>query len=398
MLPSKFSSLIVNKKIAVAVSGGPDSMALLLMLKNHPNIVVLTVDHGLRPESKDEAHNVSFFCASLNIPHHILAWKPEGPKTQDESRAARYGLLLDFCLQYNIEILFLGHHQNDLIETFIMRIWKKSGLMGLASISALSCNKGIILARPLLGFSKTQLMDFIKDVPCAQDPSNQNMKYLRTQARCVEDQEQYLKFIRLIGVLRSYVERQVLALLKERVSWETPKVMKVDFSFASMPYFMQEVFIEKIARIMVYDHFFKTATTKRILMKKTMAAYGLYWFWKGDLLYVSCEKQSTSCVQISDSGVFEFEGYVLKITKIGEEDLRLKTLNFKDCIHTKKTPRVNFLFSKTKSVLPCIFFHDLFVFLEDLEYNLECIKRKGWIVEIISTASKPLDFFPFEVS
>ena len=161
MLPSKFSSLIVNKKIAVAVSGGPDSMALLLMLKNHPNIVALTVDHGLRSESKDEAHNVSLFCASLNIPHHILTWKPEGVKTQDESRTARYGLLLDFCLKNDVEILFLGHHQNDLIETFIMRIWQKSGLMGLASISALSQNKGVILARPLLKFTKTQLMDFV---------------------------------------------------------------------------------------------------------------------------------------------------------------------------------------------------------------------------------------------
>ena len=213
----------------------------------------------------------------------------------------------------------------------------------------------------------------------------------------MEGQDHYLKFIRLIGGLRSYIEKQVLALLKERALWETPKVMKVDFSDLCAPKFMQEIFIEKIARIMEYDSFFKTGATRRVLKKKTMAAYGLYWFWKGDVLYVSGEKQSTSCVQILDSGVFEFEGYILKIIKISDGDLWLKSLNSKDCIHVKKTPRVNFLFSKTKSVLPCIFFHDLFVFLEDLEYNLEYIKRKGWIVEIVSTVSKPLDFLPFEV-
>lgn len=380
------------------MSGGPDSMALLVMLKNHPNIVVLTVDHGLRPESKDEAFNVALFCLSLNLPHHILRWKPKGTKTQDESRSARYELLLDFCVQNDIDILFLGHHQNDLIETFIMRVWQKSGLMGLASMSSLSENRGVILARPLLGFSKLELMDFLKDTPYAQDPSNENMKYLRTQARRVQEQEGYLHFIRLIGALRSYAENFVLALTNRHVSWETPDVVKVDFSFSYIPYFMQEIFIEKIARIMGYKGFFKTQTTKRILSKKTIASYGLYWFWKEKILYVSFEKQSSSSMEILNSGIFIFGGYELKIQKTGNGSLLLKTLHWNECMHVKKSPRVNFLFSKTKSALPCIFLEDLFVFLEDLEYNLECIKRKGWIVEIMSTVSRPLAFLPFEVS
>ncbi|MCB1721002.1 MAG: tRNA lysidine(34) synthetase TilS, partial [Alphaproteobacteria bacterium] len=111
--------------IAVAVSGGPDSMALCWLLSRWAvergvKIHVLTVDHGLRPEAAEEAIQVGAWLGgwSQQVEHHILRWKtPADTAIQEEARKARYGLMAEYCRVHDIRHLFLAHHRDDQAET-----------------------------------------------------------------------------------------------------------------------------------------------------------------------------------------------------------------------------------------------------------------------------------------
>ena len=129
------------KHIAVAVSGGGDSMALCLLLKEWcttqgVNLTALTVDHGLRVDSRTEAEQVSRWMMEASISHHILSWAGEKPTTniQDEARKARYQLMGKWCAQNNIAHLCLAHHQDDQAETFLLRLFRGSGVDGLCAM------------------------------------------------------------------------------------------------------------------------------------------------------------------------------------------------------------------------------------------------------------------------
>jgi len=177
-----------NKAIAVAVSGGSDSMALLLKAKEMGNkIYALTVDHNLREGSKVEALQVQEWCRQLGIEHHILTWEHEGilSNIQEQARDARYKLLSDFCTKHNIEYLLLGHNMEDVAENFMIRLDRGSGIDGLAAISEISTKSRITLLRPLLHSTKEELKQYLlsKKQSWIEDPSNKNEKYTRVKFR-----------------------------------------------------------------------------------------------------------------------------------------------------------------------------------------------------------------------
>jgi tRNA(Ile)-lysidine synthase len=171
-------------KIGLAVSGGPDSLALLLLAHSaFPKAVcVATVDHGLRPEAADEAAHVASICAGLGLPHEIL--RPAAPITgnlQSSAREARYRLLGEWAVSHGLQWIATAHHADDQLETLLMRIARGSGLAGL---SAIRDRNGHVI-RPLLGFTKAELVEFCTQcgvVPC-DDPSNANMDFDRVQFR-----------------------------------------------------------------------------------------------------------------------------------------------------------------------------------------------------------------------
>lgn len=194
----KFSSILssyphIGSKIAVAISGGPDSLCLMLLLhewaqKNQRTLIAITCDHGLREESTHEALWVKKICASLNIDHYILTLEGEKPETgiQEWARIKRYEAFELFCIEHHIQDLFLAHHQDDQIETFLMRLMAKSTWYGLASMPVFQHGKIINLVRPLLYFSKNDLIETLQrfNMPIwMNDPSNNNQKYLRSQIR-----------------------------------------------------------------------------------------------------------------------------------------------------------------------------------------------------------------------
>jgi tRNA(Ile)-lysidine synthase len=179
------------KKIAVAISGGADSFALLHLARYHAktDIIALTVDHQLRPESAAEAQQVMQWCQQNGIEHHILKWIGDKPSSalQANARNARRRLLCDFCQQHGIEFLLLGHQADDQAETMLMRLQRGTGLKGLKAMQPVTRDKATNTAilRPLLNFRRAELRDYCieNNLPFIDDPSNDNPVYERVRIR-----------------------------------------------------------------------------------------------------------------------------------------------------------------------------------------------------------------------
>ena len=173
----------------VAVSGGPDSMALLHLAARWrdgggPEIHAATVDHDLRPGSRAEAEAVARWAAALKVPHSILTWTGDRPKArlQELARAARYRLLAELAQEIGAEAILTGHHADDQAETILFRLLRGSGVAGLAAMSPVSRRGGFRLVRPLLDVAKADLVAFCADLgqDVIQDPSNRDPRFART--------------------------------------------------------------------------------------------------------------------------------------------------------------------------------------------------------------------------
>lgn len=192
---SHFSLFDGSEKIALALSGGPDSMALCHFLSrwDRADIHALTVDHGLRPESADEAQQVAAWVRGWpRITHTTLRWNGDKPATRimEEARRARYALMADYCRAHGITHLALAHHQDDQGETFLIRLAAGSGLDGLAAMrSRQALDSGITLCRPFLSVSKDSLVAACaaRNIPFVTDPSNTKDDYLRPRLRAARD-------------------------------------------------------------------------------------------------------------------------------------------------------------------------------------------------------------------
>jgi tRNA(Ile)-lysidine synthase len=179
--------------LAVAVSGGPDSLALLLLAAAaRPGAIrAATVDHGLRPESADEAASVAPLCAKLGVPHMILTVSvPAGPAgPQAEARTARYAALAGWMAREGIPVLLTGHHADDQAETLLMRLNRGSGVGGLAGVRArgpLPGSEGrLAAARPLLGWRRAELAAIVAAarLDAIDDPSNTDPAFDRVRMR-----------------------------------------------------------------------------------------------------------------------------------------------------------------------------------------------------------------------
>lgn len=182
-----------DHSFAVAVSGGADSMALALLLKewcdaNSSSLIALSVDHGLRKEAKDETQKVKNWLSRFDIQTEILTLKDIETKSglQENARQARYDILSEFCAEKKIETLFIGHHAKDQIETVLQRLVSGSGLDGLRGMDEVTMiSETLSLVRPFLGFEKQELLDFLKEnkQEWIEDPSNQNEDFTRIRLR-----------------------------------------------------------------------------------------------------------------------------------------------------------------------------------------------------------------------
>lgn len=181
------------KSLAVAVSGGSDSLALTLMLHEFCQarkikLLAITIDHKMRQTSSNEALKLNKFLQKQQISHQILEINSQKLPTKNieaNLREQRYEILYNFCWTNKIKYLFLGHIESDVAENFIIRLFRGSSLDGLSSIAEISQYKKINLIRPLLNFNKDELQNFLKSnkIKWFEDESNNDEKFLRNKIR-----------------------------------------------------------------------------------------------------------------------------------------------------------------------------------------------------------------------
>jgi len=182
--------------IVLAVSGGPDSLALMWLaarwrkaLKRGPALYAVTVDHGLRPESAREARAVKRLARALELPHRTLRWGGDKPATgvPAAARAARYRLLAQAARAHGASHMMTAHTRDDQAETVLMRLSRGSGLAGLAAMARQSERDGVMLARPFLDVTKAQLVATLDKarIAYAIDPGNADPRFTRPRLRAL---------------------------------------------------------------------------------------------------------------------------------------------------------------------------------------------------------------------
>ena len=176
-------------RLGVAVSGGPDSLALVLLAHGAMpgRIAAATVDHGLRAESVAEAALVSKFCQSLGVPHAVLKVDVALGNVQAMARSARYAALAGWAEREELAALATGHHADDQAETLLLRLTRGSGVAGLAGVRARGLVPGtqLPLLRPVLEFRRAELAAVVvaAGIAAVQDPSNHDDKFDRARLR-----------------------------------------------------------------------------------------------------------------------------------------------------------------------------------------------------------------------
>jgi tRNA(Ile)-lysidine synthase len=182
--------------IVLAVSGGPDSIALMWLaarwrraLKRGPRLIAVTVDHGLRREAAREARDVKRLAQALDLPHRTLRWRGAKPKTgvPAAARGARYRLLAEAARSSGATHILTAHTRDDQAETLLMRMLRGSGIAGLAAMARQSEREGVWLARPLLDVPKSQLVATLNKakIAFADDPTNRDVNYTRPRLRAL---------------------------------------------------------------------------------------------------------------------------------------------------------------------------------------------------------------------
>jgi tRNA(Ile)-lysidine synthase len=178
--------------IAVAVSGGADSLALMILTNKWlkqiggGNLTAITVNHNLRDNSLQEALEVGSICQQLNIKHIILEWQHEKivSNIQAKAREARYELLTTYCRRHDILHLFTGHQLEDAVENFFIKLSRASGIFGLIQSNTSFINN-VRICKPILNLTKSECYEVLKNasINCIEDPSNTKRNYFRNDIR-----------------------------------------------------------------------------------------------------------------------------------------------------------------------------------------------------------------------
>lgn len=229
------------KNILVAVSGGVDSLALTFLTneyaKNHNiKLHTLTIDHKLRPESTIEAKELNELLTNHNINHSILTWHHQeavNSNIEAKARNARYELIANFAKQNNIGLTLVGHHFDDQIENFFIRLGRGSGIDGLGLMDTVFVRNNTKFLRPLINIPKNQLQQYLasREIKWFEDSSNQNENFKRNKIRNLieklDDKELIKKRIyqtsKHFSRAKSYLNIQTEATFEELVYFNDKK-------------------------------------------------------------------------------------------------------------------------------------------------------------------------------
>lgn len=237
-----------GQKLAVAVSGGVDSIALLHWLAElKMDIVCLHVNHCLRAAADTEAEYVQQTCEKLGVPCHVFRWCDTKPETgiEDAARMARYKFMTDFCHANKIRFILTAHQADDQIETFLMNLARGSGVYGLAAMRDSGFMNGIKILRPLLNVFRRELREYCdaNGIKYFSDEMNDDPHYTRVKIRQnrhrVQDElgisdERILLAIQNLGRVRETLESDVRSLVL-RVMQENYALFNETFLFDLSP-------------------------------------------------------------------------------------------------------------------------------------------------------------------
>lgn len=239
---------ISDRVIAAGVSGGADSLALVLQAAEElavfgRRIVALTVNHGLRPSAAQEAEYVGEIMRRYKIEHHVLEWKGQKPATgvEEAARLARYALLGGWCKEKGVHVLLTAHHLRDQAETFLMRLQRGSGLEGLCCMREKSERDGLIILRPFLHTNPEEMREYLreKNIRWIEDEANEDEKYLRNRIRKFLPEleaaigitaEKIDTAVTNLQCAESFLERQTAAVLARDVREERGGVKSFAYS------------------------------------------------------------------------------------------------------------------------------------------------------------------------
>jgi tRNA(Ile)-lysidine synthase len=182
--------------VVLAVSGGPDSVALMWLaarwrrsLARGPDLLAVTIDHGLREEAAREARDVKQLARALKVEHRTMRWSGAKPNTgvPAAARAERYRLLAQAARRVGASHVLTAHTRDDQAETLLMRLLRGSGIVGLSAMARESERDGVILARPLLGVAKSRLIATLDSagIGYANDPTNHDTVFTRPRLRAL---------------------------------------------------------------------------------------------------------------------------------------------------------------------------------------------------------------------
>lgn len=225
-----------DRRLALAVSGGPDSMAMLaLAAAAFPGqVAAATVDHRLRAASADEAAMVAAWCAGQGVQHSTLVVdrpRAAGDNLHDWARRQRYRLLEQWAIDAGAHLLATAHHADDQAETFLMRAARGSGVAGLAGIRAIQRldRAALDVVRPLLGWRRVDLLEVTAaaGLPFVDDPSNADGRFDRTQFRAMLAETPLLDPALLARSAEHVAEAEAALRAMERWLWLTRKVVPV---------------------------------------------------------------------------------------------------------------------------------------------------------------------------
>ena len=188
------AELVSATAVVLAVSGGPDSTALLFLAarwrkarRRGPKLLAVTVDHGLRKEAAAEARQVARLARTLGVAHRILRWTGSKPKSglQEKARMTRYRLLSEAAAKAGAAHILTAHTLEDQAETVLMRLLRGSGPTGLCGMARQTRLGELTLTRPLLGIPKARLLATLlkAKIPCIDDPSNRDPRFARVRMR-----------------------------------------------------------------------------------------------------------------------------------------------------------------------------------------------------------------------
>jgi len=303
-----------RKSYAVAISGGPDSLALAALtkaysIKRKTSFYYTLVNHNIRSNSSKEADQVKVLLKKHNIKLNILKNNLMIKNNiQSQARKIRYSILSSFCIKKNIRTILTGHNLDDQVETFFIRLSRGSGLTGLSAMKPLSkLDKKIDLFRPLLDVKKHSLIKISKQIfkKFFNDPSNKNTKFLRTKIRNLKkplmksgiNYDQIIKSINNLASSNELLDKYLEEIFKDLIRVSKNQIL-IDFKkFIKLNLEVKIKLVNKCIKILKKNYynprtkkvkFLLSALEKHNFKKATLG--GCQFFKKKDVLILMVEK------------------------------------------------------------------------------------------------------------